>query len=60
MECRGYDPQLKRTRYRQLHFSWLDLLLTVLAAGFATLFIYVSVVHFDGFIDWFNLGTHAA
>jgi ABC-type cobalt transport system, permease component CbiQ and related transporters len=60
MECRGYDPQLKRTRYRKLHFSWMDLFLVLLAAGFATLFIYVSVTHFDGFLTWFNIGTHAA
>jgi energy-coupling factor transport system permease protein len=58
MECRGYDPKAKRTRYRQLHFSWLDLLWTVLASGFAVLFIYVSVTHFDGFVTWFGLGTN--
>ena len=60
MECRGYDPQLKRTRYRKLRFSWMDLFLSLLAAAFAALFIYVSVTHFDGFVTWFNLGTHAA
>jgi energy-coupling factor transport system permease protein len=60
MECRGYDPKLKRTRYRILHFSWMDLLLTLLAAGFATVFIYASVTHFDGFVTWFNIGTHAS
>jgi energy-coupling factor transport system permease protein len=60
MECRGYDPKLKRTRYRILHFSWMDLFLTLLAAGFATVFIYASVTHFDGFVTWFNIGTHAS
>jgi len=58
MECRGYDPKAKRTRYRQLHFSWLDFLWTVLASGFAALFIYVSVTHFDGFVTWLGLGTN--
>ncbi|MFA6620140.1 MAG: energy-coupling factor transporter transmembrane component T [Bacilli bacterium] len=58
MECRGYDPKAKRTRYRQLHFSWLDLLWTLLASGIAVLFIYVSVVHFDGFVSWFHLETN--
>jgi energy-coupling factor transport system permease protein len=58
MECRGYDPKAKRTRYRQLHFSWLDLLWTLLASGIAALFIYVSVVHFDGFVTWFHLETN--
>lgn len=60
MECRGYDPKAKRTRYRQLHFSWLDLLWTLLASIVAALFIYVSVVHFDGFVSWFHLGTNLA
>jgi energy-coupling factor transport system permease protein len=60
MECRGYDPKSKRTRYRVLHFSWMDLFLSLLCAGFAALFIYVSVVQFDGFSTWWNLGTHLA
>ena len=58
MECRGYDPKATRTRYRQLTFSWLDLLWTILAAMFATLFIYVSATHFDAFASWFALGTN--
>src|SRR5574344_745675 len=60
MECRGYDPQLKRTRYRILHFSWMDLLLTLLAAGFATVFIYASAVHFDAFSQWWGIVVHAS
>lgn len=58
MECRGYDPKAKRTRYRQLRFSWLDLLWTLLSAGVAALFIYVSVTHFDGFVTWFGMVTN--
>src|SRR5574344_554463 len=60
MECRGYDPKVKRTRYRVLHFSWMDLLLTLLAAGFATVFIYASAVHFDAFSQWWGIVVHAS
>jgi energy-coupling factor transport system permease protein len=55
MECRGYDPKAKRTRYRKLKFSWWDLLETVFVAGFLALFIYVAVVKFNGYTTWFNL-----
>jgi energy-coupling factor transport system permease protein len=60
MECRGYDPKLKRTRYRTLRFSWMDLLLTILAAGFATVFIYASAIHFDAFTTWWGIVTHVS
>lgn len=30
MEVRGYDPYMKRTRYRKLHFSWRDLIAFIL------------------------------
>ena len=33
MECRGYDPRAKRTRYHILRFHWCDLLGFVLVAG---------------------------
>ena len=33
MECRGYDPRAKRTRYHILRFHWRDLLGFVLVAG---------------------------
>ncbi len=47
MECRGYDPTQKRTRYRQLRFHWADYLNVLLTAAFLGAFIYVSVTHFD-------------
>ena len=55
MECRGYDPKVKRTRYRQLHFRWWDLLETVLVVGITALFIYVSAVRFDAFLSFWGL-----
>lgn len=33
MECRGYDPGKKRTRYHVLRFTWMDLLSFVLCTG---------------------------
>ena len=33
MECRGYDPRAKRTRYHILRFHWRDLLGFVLVAS---------------------------
>ena len=33
MECRGYDPGKKRTRYHVLKFGWMDLLAFLFSAG---------------------------
>jgi energy-coupling factor transport system permease protein len=55
MECRGYDPKVKRTKYRQLRFRWWDLLETVLVMGITALFITVSVLHFDAFASFWGL-----
>jgi energy-coupling factor transport system permease protein len=60
MECRGYDPKVKRTRYRKLRFSWWDLLETLVVIAFATAFIYASATHFDAFVSWWGIGVHAA
>lgn len=58
MECRGYDPKAKRTRYRKLHFTWWDLLFVILSSGFLALFIYVSVTHFDCYAVWGGMTVH--
>lgn len=55
MECRGYDPKAKRTRYRQLAFGWLDLAETVFVGCFLALFIYISVTKFDAYSAWWGL-----
>lgn len=55
MECRGYDPKGKRTRYRILRFSWWDLVETLFVGGFLALFIYVSVTKFDAYNAWWGL-----
>ena len=55
MECRGYDPKAKRTRYRQLAFSWSDVVETVFVGCFLALFVYVSVAKFDVFSTWWGL-----
>jgi energy-coupling factor transport system permease protein len=55
MECRGYDPKAKRSRYRRLAFSWWDLFETVFVASFLALFIYVSVTKFDAYGAWLGL-----
>ncbi|MDO5330510.1 MAG: energy-coupling factor transporter transmembrane component T [Bacillota bacterium] len=43
MECRGYDPRGKRTRYRKLSFSWIDAVAFVLVGCLFAFFIYTSV-----------------
>ena len=49
MECRGYDPNAKRTRYRKLHFRFADLFETLVVvlvfAGCLTL----SIMQLDAF-----------
>lgn len=49
MECRGYDPQAKRTRYHVLHFHWLDLLALVLSSALLAGYITASVMNLDFF-----------
>lgn len=57
MECRGYDPSVKRTRYRKLHFSWWDLFFLLFGSAVAAFFIYVSVIHFDAFQSFWGMTT---
>lgn len=47
MECRGYDPNAKRTKYRKLHFRWWDLLETVVVLLIFGGCLYVSISGFD-------------
>lgn len=49
MECRGYDPALKRTRYRVMRFHWPDLIVIVFANAIAAAVILAFAFHFDFF-----------
>ena len=49
MECRCYDPREKRTRYRKLHFRFVDFLVLLLAAALMSGVIVISAMHIDFF-----------
>lgn len=49
MECRGYDPQAKRTRYHVLRFSYRDAIALLLAVLLLTGFAIVSAWNVDFF-----------
>ena len=49
MECRGYDPAAKRTKYRILKFHWSDLFAFLFAAIVMSGFITLSCLHVDIF-----------
>lgn len=57
MECRGYDPNAKRTKYRKLKFRFYDafelLLVSLIVAGC----ISVSVLGFDAFSFFWGLAV---
>lgn len=55
MECRGYDPTTKRTRYRKLHFRWVDLLEFVIVSALVAGFLYVSITGTDLYALIFGL-----
>jgi energy-coupling factor transport system permease protein len=57
MECRGYDPQVPRTRYRKLSFRWWDLLETAFVMALAALFIFLSVTSFDAYSFFWGMTT---
>lgn len=57
MECRGYDPKAKRTRYRVMRFSWRDLVGFLLVCGFAALFIYIYIVDFNAYHVWWGISN---
>lgn len=54
MECRGYNPKGKRTKYRSMRFSWQDLIAFIFVSAFAALFIYTSVTSFDAYAFFFG------
>jgi len=43
MECRGYDPKAKRTRFRILKWKWFDWMGLIFSAAFLAFFLYVSI-----------------
>ena len=49
MECRGYDPKKKRTRYRKLGFHVLHLIPLIISAGILAAVITMSVMQIDLF-----------
>ena len=55
MECRGYDPKTKRTKYRQLHFRWWDLLELVIVSLLVACFFYISITGTDLYALLFGL-----
>ncbi len=55
MECRGYDPKAKRTKYRKMSFSFRDLLAFLFVTSFACLFIASSALSFDAFLSIFGV-----
>lgn len=56
MEARGYDPYAKRSRYRKLSFSYLDLIslfiVLIIFGGLLTLTIWDTHVGRVDFIEW--------
>lgn len=56
MEARGYDPYAKRSRYRKLSFSYLDLIslfiVLIIFGGLLTLTIWDTHVCRVDFIEW--------
>lgn len=55
MECRGYDPKAKRTRYRLLHWRWFDWISLVVVFAIFALFLYVTIAHFDAYLFFWGL-----
>lgn len=57
MECRGYDPNTKRTKYRKLHFRLWDLLEVLLVLSFAVGCIYLASTGFDFYKFFLGIST---
>lgn len=49
MECRGYDPNAKRTKYHKLHFRWWDLFETFIVLLVFGGCLYLSISGFNPF-----------
>ena len=54
MECRGYDPNAKRTRYRKLSFRRADLFLTLFIMALFGGALTLAILKFDMFTEWFH------
>ncbi|MBQ1879118.1 MAG: energy-coupling factor transporter transmembrane component T [Candidatus Enteromonas sp.] len=51
MECRGYDPRGKRTRYRALKWHWKDTFFLLFSAALVAFFIWWAVdPHFNAML----------
>jgi len=57
MECRGYDPNAKRTKYRKLSFRWWDAFELIIVALFVSGCITISVLNFDIFSFFWGLAV---
>lgn len=57
MECRGYDPKAKRTKYRIEKFHWADLFETLFSVAFLALFVYVSVSGLNIYEAWWGMSV---
>ena len=58
MEVRGYDPKGKRTRYKKLKFTFIDIFFAVLVALFLAGTIVLAITKFDFFVGLFGMGVH--
>ena len=54
MECRGYDPRAKRTRYRVLKIKIGDVFAVFLIAAILAGFIYISVTGWNFYLYFFK------
>ncbi len=55
MECRGYDPSTKRTKYRKLHFRWWDLLEFVVVSAIVAGCLTICITGFDAYSFFWGL-----
>ncbi|MHA3796289.1 energy-coupling factor transporter transmembrane component T family protein [Mycoplasma sp. VS31B] len=52
METRGYDPYAKRTKYRKIRPTWIDLLVSIFLLGILALLI-TNMVHPQYLPSWY-------
>lgn len=57
MECRGYDPNAKRTKYRKLKFRWWDAFETLVVIVIFAGCLVLSITQFDAFNYFWGLIT---
>ncbi|AGR42454.1 energy-coupling factor transporter transmembrane component T family protein [Spiroplasma diminutum] len=52
MDSRGYDPHAKRTRYRQVKFRFIDIIIFIIGMGvFTTLICYINIDSFQNLVQ---------